>query len=512
MTPTQLLTLPNLVPPPPPWRAKASVFEDPRSRELLERIRQLAPTNVTVLVVGETGTGKEIVARHIHDLSQRARSPFVAVNCGAFSASLIESELFGHEKGAFTGAVADKAGWFEAANGGTLFLDEIGDLPLLLQVKLLRVLQEREVVRLGAKRSIPVDFRLVAATNVRLEEAVAAGTFRADLFYRIAVAKMTIAPLRERPGDILPLAHHFLDVYAGGRLTGTGQPPVLTPLAARALLAHPWPGNIRELENAIHYAVLICRDGHITPNDLSLAHLSVPETPAPTTVPASVNVTKAPAASGARLALRAALDALFVEAPERLWGMLEETIVRGAYEHARNNQLATARLLGLSRSVVRARLLEYGVLSRSERDEPGPSPATEPELHAVHGQSHVLVVEDDDVVRAALGALLEDSGYHVSFAENGRAALDILTTGRSPDVIVLDLRMPVMDGWQFRAIQKDDPRLGRIPVVAISADRSAAAALISAQAYLHKPLDPAEFLRTVARTQRPRDRTACASV
>jgi len=387
LTPTQLLTLPASEPPAPPWRAKASVFEDPCSRALLARIRQLAPSNVTVLVVGETGTGKEIISRHIHDLSQRGGRPFLAVNCGAFSPTLIESELFGHEKGAFTGALSDKPGWFEAAHGGTLFLDEIGELPLPLQVKLLRVLQEREVVRLGAKRAIPVNVRLIAATNVRLEEAVAGGTFRADLFYRIAVARMTIAPLRDRPGDILPLAHHFLDVYANAR-PAPGPGPSLTPLAAHALLAHPWPGNIRELENAIHYAVLVCQNGRITPDDLPLASFPAAAAPASTAVPAAV--TNAPVAAEGRQALRSALDALFAEAPQRLWATLEETIMRRAYEHAGSNQLATARLLGLSRSVVRARLLEYGVLARGERDEPPPGERP---------QSQMLVVEDEDVAR-----------------------------------------------------------------------------------------------------------------
>jgi len=355
------LTLPCSESPAPPWRAKAAIFEDPRSRALITRISQLAPSNATVLVVGETGTGKEIVSRHIHDLSQRSGQPFVAVNCGAFSPSLIESELFGHERGAFTGAVADKPGWFEAAHGGTLFLDEIGDLPAPLQVKLLRVLQEREVVRLGSKRATPIDVRLVAATNVRLEQAVTAGTFRADLFYRLAVAKLEIPPLRERPGDILPLAHHFLGVFGTAR-PGAGLAPVLTPPAVSVLLAHPWPGNIRELENAIHYAVLVCRDGHITPEDLPPANISAPSTAADI-VPGQP--TRKPAATETGLALRSALQVLFTEAPAHLWATLEETIMRGAYEHTGKNQLATARLLGLSRSVVRARLLEHGILARS---------------------------------------------------------------------------------------------------------------------------------------------------
>ncbi len=175
-------------------RATVLVFNDPRSRELLERIERLAPSEANALVIGETGTGKELVARHIHALSGRSGGPFVAVNCGAFAESLVESELFGHEKGAFTGALQSKAGWFEAANGGTLFLDEIGDLPPSIQVKLLRVLQEREVVRLGSRRPIPIDVRLVAATNVDLADAVVAGHFREDLFYRLHVATIQLPP------------------------------------------------------------------------------------------------------------------------------------------------------------------------------------------------------------------------------------------------------------------------------------------------------------------------------
>src|SRR6188768_3801446 len=182
-------------------RAKALVFEDPKSRAALERLHQIAPSDATVLVTGETGTGKEIVARHVHDLSLRRESAFVPVNCGALTESLVESELFGHERGAFTGAIASKPGWFEAASGGTLFLDEVGDLPLSIQVKLLRVLQEGEVVRVGARQPVRVDVRLIAATNVLLEEAVAAGHFREDLFYRLNVASLVLPPLRERLGD-----------------------------------------------------------------------------------------------------------------------------------------------------------------------------------------------------------------------------------------------------------------------------------------------------------------------
>ncbi len=166
---------------------------------MLAHLNQIAPSEASVLIIGETGTGKELVARHIHNLSHRRHRPFVAVNCGAFSESLVEAELFGHEKGAFTGALSAKAGWFEEADGGTLFLDEIGDLPMAIQVKLLRVLQEREVVRLGSRKSIPIDVRVLAATNVQLEKAINAGNFREDLFYRLNVVNLELSPLRERP-------------------------------------------------------------------------------------------------------------------------------------------------------------------------------------------------------------------------------------------------------------------------------------------------------------------------
>jgi sigma-54-specific transcriptional regulator len=354
-------------------RAKALVFEDPRSRALLTRIEQVAPSDATVLIVGETGTGKEIVARHIHELSYRAAHPFVAVNCGAFSESLIESDLFGHERGAFTGALGAKAGWFEAANGGTLFLDEIGDLPLGAQVKLLRVLQEREVVRLGARQSIPIDVRLIAATNVKLEEAVAAGHFREDLFYRLAVAKVSVAALRERPGDVLPLARYFLEVYWSRlRRERRAEVPALTPESERALLAHPWMGNIRELENAMHHALLVCHGARITPDDLPLIQLPQRRTPTgplpllgPEPVPVAVSAPVAPEPLDVRAAFEKLALTLCDEGGPHLWDDIEAMVMRAAYTHARQNQLRMARVLGVSRNVVRARLLQFGILPRA---------------------------------------------------------------------------------------------------------------------------------------------------
>lgn len=254
-------------------RAKALLFHDPVSLHLQQKIERLAPTDASVLVIGETGTGKELVARHLHTYSRRS-GPFLAVNCGAFTESLIDAELFGHETGAYTSAGQSRAGWFEAANKGTLFLDEIGDLSLPLQVKLLRVLQERQVVRLGSRRPIELDVRVVAATNIDLQKAVHAGNFRADLYYRLNVARIHVRPLRERPTDILPLAEHFIRLYAARMKRGD---IFLHDDAKNALRQYHWPGNIRELENAIHCALIVSRGFAITAEDLQLDMLSDPK-------------------------------------------------------------------------------------------------------------------------------------------------------------------------------------------------------------------------------------------
>ena len=277
----KILTMPDSDTAPLTIRAKALVFNDPQSRVLLDQVERLARSDATVLVTGQTGTGKELIARHIHAVSGRP-GPFVAVNCGAFSETLIDAELFGHESGAFTGATQARAGWFEAANGGTLFLDEIGDLPLALQVKLLRVLQERQVVRLGSRRPVAFDVRLVAATNIDLARAVVAQHFRADLYYRLSVAGVRLPPLHERQADILPLAEHFLGTYCA-RLR---LPPLrLAPAAAQALLAYSWPGNIRELENVIHHATIVCAGERIEVEDLRLVPLLPPSGVAATAPP-----------------------------------------------------------------------------------------------------------------------------------------------------------------------------------------------------------------------------------
>ena len=336
-------------------RAKALAFEDPASRVLLERIRLIAPSDATVLVTGESGTGKELIARLVHTLSERGERPFIAVNCGAFSDTLIESELFGHERGAFTGALESRAGWFEAAHGGTLFLDEVGDLPPAAQVKLLRVVQEREVVRVGSRKPVKIDVRLVAATNVRLEAAVRAGHFREDLYYRLNVAKLALLPLRERPDDIAPLTRHFLDLY-GKRLRIAA--PVLDADALLRLKRYSWPGNIRELENVIHHALLISRGGKVTAADLhfsSLGELSG-------VAPAATAATAATAVGTPQEALRAALLRLFDADHPDLWQAIEGEVFASAYEYSDRNQLQTARLLNLSRNIVRARLADLGII------------------------------------------------------------------------------------------------------------------------------------------------------
>jgi sigma-54 dependent transcriptional regulator len=336
----------SLPTPPHDLRARALFFEDTKSRLILERIQLIGPSTANVLITGETGTGKELIARHLHALSPRAKSPFLAVNCGAFSETLVESELFGHERGSFTGANVARAGWFEAACGGTLFLDEIGDLPLPMQVKLLRVLQERQVVRLGSRTAVPIDVRVIAATNVNLEEAVAAGRFREDLYYRLQVATLQVPPLRERRGDICPLAQHFVRIY--GERLGL-QEPALAPEAVQLLMNHhSWPGNIRELENVIHHALLVCRGNIVQPEDLRLS---------------SLNTRGNAAVSDPERELRNALLVMFEKEPPNLYATIEAAVMKAAYEFCDRNQLQTARLLGISRNIVRARLIQCGVLS-----------------------------------------------------------------------------------------------------------------------------------------------------
>jgi sigma-54-specific transcriptional regulator len=366
---TRVLTLPDSQNHILSIRAKALVFDDPASRALLEQAERVAPTDATVLIIGETGTGKELIARHVHTESGRS-GPFVAVNCGAFSENLVEAELFGHEAGAYTGASGARAGWFEAAHNGTLFLDEVGDLPLAVQVKLLRVLQERQVVRLGSRRPIDVNVRLVAATNVKLEQAVAAGHFRADLYYRLNVAVLTLSPLAQRPGDILALAEHFMGVY-GRRLDLHGVR--LSSGAREALLQYSWPGNIRELENVIHYALIVNSDGLIAAGDLRLRGVTVLADTSEAGRPGHSNqqshggsAQAAPDASAGSHTLDQldqVFGQLYNEGGEGLYERIERVLVESSYTFCQSNQVHTADLLGISRNVLRTQLKRFGLLA-----------------------------------------------------------------------------------------------------------------------------------------------------
>jgi two-component system NtrC family response regulator/two-component system response regulator HydG len=247
------------------YRFHNIVGDSAELQAVFDVVKRAAPTKATVLVLGESGTGKELVAQALHEESPRKDRPFIKVNCAALSESLLESELFGHEKGSFTGAVARKEGRFELADGGTLFLDEIGEVSPNIQIKLLRVLQQREFERVGGTQTLKVDVRLVAATNRDLAAEVKAGRFREDLFYRLNVVAVTLPPLRQRKGDVPALVDHFVTKYAdayGKAIRG------LAPGTLNALMSHDWPGNVRELENAVERAVVLCTGEHLTADDL----------------------------------------------------------------------------------------------------------------------------------------------------------------------------------------------------------------------------------------------------
>ncbi len=308
------------------------------SRAWLEVVRTLpriAESGLPVLVVGETGSGKELIARAVHGLSPRRRQGFVAHNCGATPDSLIENELFGHARGAFTGAVADRGGLFESAEGGTLFLDEIGDASALLQMKLLRVLQEGEARRVGETRVRRVDVRVVSATHRNLDEGCAGGSFRADLFFRLNAVRLRLPPLRERGDDVLVLARHFL---AGVAARLDEPPPRLSDALAAWLLRYPWPGNVRELQNGCAFAVAVAgARGVVGPEHW-------PE-PAPL-------LGLAQPAAGLEGGLHAETRAL------------EERRLREALERARWNKSRAARALGLSRQGLYKKLLRYGLTAQ----------------------------------------------------------------------------------------------------------------------------------------------------
>jgi transcriptional regulator with GAF, ATPase, and Fis domain len=304
-------------------------------KDVLAQATKVAPTDTTVLMTGDSGTGKEVVARFIHRGSSRKDGPFVALNCAALPEQLLESELFGHEKGAFTGALNARPGKIEQAAGGVLFLDEVGEMSPAVQAKFLRVLQEREYQRLGGTRTLKADMRVLAATNRNLKAAIAQGTFREDLYYRIAVFDIALPPLRERPEDILLLVDSFLEEI--GRSVGRPAAGVSQEVRER-FVAYHWPGNVRELRNAIERAVILCEGGLITSEHLPLGIVSAPK-------PESVFPTTTGLPSPGTVTLDAA----------------EREMIRQALVRAGNNQSKAARLLGLTRAQLRSRIEKHGL-------------------------------------------------------------------------------------------------------------------------------------------------------
>ena len=313
----------------PELKTKSYVFVDPISQHLLALAQRVAQTDVTALLVGPTGAGKEVLARVLHESSPRAKAPFVALNCAAMPEHLIEDMLFGHEKGAFTGALKEHKGLFEQAHGGTIFLDEIGEMPMQLQAKLLRVLQEKKLNRLGGEALIDVDVRVIAATNKDLKLAIEQREFREDLYFRISTFRLRIQPLKDRPGDILPLVMQSLARHAKGAV-----PFVVTPEAQALLQSYSWPGNVRELENVVQRAVVLSGGHTITP-----AHLMFDET---ATEGASISVVATPALAAALpgdLAASAPLPAPVVPAP-----LMPTPLMPSALSSAAAEMLAPANL------------------------------------------------------------------------------------------------------------------------------------------------------------------------
>jgi two-component system response regulator AtoC len=302
-------------------------------QRLIERAQPLAwDPDISILLTGESGTGKELLARAIHYNSPRAAAPFVAINCGALPQDLIESELFGHEKGAFTGAAGQKQGLFEAAHRGTLFLDEISAMPAATQVKLLRAIEEREIRRVGSTASIPVDLRIVSASNQNLEEMIEQGTFRQDLYYRLAVATLELPPLRERPGDTPLLVSHFLEKFDREK----NRRVAVDPAAMALLEAYPWPGNVRELENLVELLVVTSGSGVVTAGDLPARFR-----PASDVVVQDGDDLKA--------------------ATERMTAQFESAFIRRQLDKHHWNITQAAEAMGLSRSGLHAKMKEYGI-------------------------------------------------------------------------------------------------------------------------------------------------------
>ncbi len=349
------------------------VYEDPAFAHVMALVDAVAPRDTTVLLTGESGVGKEVVARAVHDRGPRRDGPFVALNCAALPETLLESELFGHEKGAFTGATGAHPGLFEQAQGGSLLLDEVGEMQPALQAKFLRVLETRQVVRLGGTRERDVDTRVIAATNRDLDAEVTQGRFRQDLLFRLNVFPIHLPPLRERPGDIFPLAHHFLRVLG----TGPGRtPPSLSPGARDALLAHGWPGNVRELMNALERASILASGGEIQPEHMGLTPAGTPAAAPGTAVPVRgqgqgqgpSQGSRAPEgaadpgdASAPDATPASAPDATPDAAPAATLKEMERQAIIDALAAVDGNRRKAARRLGIALRTLQYKIKDYGI-------------------------------------------------------------------------------------------------------------------------------------------------------
>jgi len=332
------------------WEFGALIGRHPRMQEVYKTIGRIAASDVTVLLRGESGTGKELVARAIHHYSRRAGRPFVAVSSAAIPGTLLESELFGHERGAFTDAKDRKLGKLELAHGGTLFLDEIGDMPAELQTKLLRALQERTIERVGGHESIRIDVRVLAATNRDLETMMREGRFREDLFYRLNVVALTLPPLRERRRDIPLLVDHFLAKYAS-ELGERG----VAPEALDRLVGHEWPGNVRELENVVQRAMVMATSGVILPEHLPIGPVSAAASVAiDATLEEIIERKLMECVRGLREHTSANLYDLMI-------GLVEKPLLRAVLRETGGNQVRAAQILGINRNTLRKKLTEHGI-------------------------------------------------------------------------------------------------------------------------------------------------------
>ncbi|MEW5687437.1 MAG: sigma-54 dependent transcriptional regulator [Pseudomonadota bacterium] len=318
------------------------VVRDPSMQQVIQLADQVAPSDASILITGESGAGKEVIARYVHQKSRRSTRPFISVNCAAIPENLLESELFGHEKGAFTGALARRIGKFEEANGGTLLLDEVSEMDARLQAKLLRAIQEREIDRVGGAKPVKVDIRILATSNRDLAQAVKEGVFREDLLYRLNVVNLRLPPLRERPGDVIAMAEFFVKKYAAAN--GMAEKP-LSAEARRRLAAHRWPGNVRELENAMHRAVLLAIGPEIDENAIRLPD-------GQPLAPADPNArTAQAAAAAAETATRSFVGQTVAE--------MEQTLIIETLEHCFGNRTHAANILGISIRTLRNKLKEY---------------------------------------------------------------------------------------------------------------------------------------------------------